>query len=222
MNTLEINTLLKKHPHSRPVFKGIYARNRLPRLLNVPSALVGNTDPDHPMGQHWVAIYINANSRGEYYDPTARPPFLRAYVNFMKKHCHTWTRKKKKKKKTQWERGSTTQHIPKHPQKRRETPTSGVTSLPVALSVMRNGTTTIVSSTECTRCACAHDHIRDFRTVPLQATCLTSLLVEKVPPGGYCATSGCACAYHTSGSGHGQETSGDVTSGCAYTRDHFR
>jgi hypothetical protein len=32
------------------------------------------------MGQHWVAIYINANSRGEYYDPTGRPPFLRAYI----------------------------------------------------------------------------------------------------------------------------------------------
>jgi hypothetical protein len=52
---------------------------------------VGNTDPDHRMGQHWVAIYIDANSKGEYYDPTGRPPFLRAYVNFMKKHCHTWT-----------------------------------------------------------------------------------------------------------------------------------
>jgi hypothetical protein len=25
MNTLEIDTLLKKHPHSRPVFKGVYA-----------------------------------------------------------------------------------------------------------------------------------------------------------------------------------------------------
>ena len=54
MNTLEIDTLLKKHPHSRPVFKGVYARNILPRLLNVPSALVGNTDPDHRMEQHWV------------------------------------------------------------------------------------------------------------------------------------------------------------------------
>jgi hypothetical protein len=91
MNTLEIDTLLKKHPHSRTVFKGVYARNRSPRLLNVPSSLVGNTDPDHRMGQHWVAIYINANSRGEYYDPTGRPPFLRAYVNFMNKHCTSWT-----------------------------------------------------------------------------------------------------------------------------------
>jgi hypothetical protein len=58
------------------VFKGVHARNRLPRLLNVPSALVGNTDPDHRIGQHWVAIYIDANSRGEYYDPTERPPIF--------------------------------------------------------------------------------------------------------------------------------------------------
>jgi hypothetical protein len=79
MNTLEIDTLLKKHSHSRPVFKGVYARNILPRLLNVPSALVVNTDPDHRMGQHWVAIYIDANSRGEYYDPTGTPPFNELY-----------------------------------------------------------------------------------------------------------------------------------------------
>jgi hypothetical protein len=91
MNTLEIDTLLKKHPHSRPVFKGVYARNRLPRLLNIPSSLVGNTDPDHRMWQHWVAIYIDANSRGEYYDPTGRQPDESAYVNFMNKHCVHWT-----------------------------------------------------------------------------------------------------------------------------------
>ena len=91
MNTLEINTLLKKYPHSRPVLNGVYARNRLPRLLNVPSALVGNTDPNHPMGQHWIAICIDANSWGEYYDPTGRPPHESAYVNFMNKHCLHWT-----------------------------------------------------------------------------------------------------------------------------------
>ena len=91
MNTLEINTLLKKYPHSRPVLNGVYARNRLPRLLNVPSALVGNTDPDHPMGQNWIAIYIDANSRGEYYNPTGRPQHESAYDNFMNKHCLHWT-----------------------------------------------------------------------------------------------------------------------------------
>jgi hypothetical protein len=90
MNILEIDTILKKHPHSRPVFKGVYARNRLPRLLSVPSALVGNTDPDH-----WVAIYIDNNSKGEYYDPTGGPPFLRAYVNFILGHTTPFEYKKK-------------------------------------------------------------------------------------------------------------------------------
>ena len=36
MNTLEIDHVLKKHPSTRNVFKGVYARNRLPRRLNVP------------------------------------------------------------------------------------------------------------------------------------------------------------------------------------------
>ena len=91
MNTKEIDHLLKRHPNTRHVFKGVYARNRLPRRINVPSALVGNTDPDHRPGRHWIAIYIDANSRGEYYDPTGRPPCQSAYVNFMNRHCRSWT-----------------------------------------------------------------------------------------------------------------------------------
>ena len=63
MNTLEIDHVLKTHPSTRNVFKGIYARNRLPRRSNVPSALIGNTDPDDRPGTHWVALYIDANSR---------------------------------------------------------------------------------------------------------------------------------------------------------------
>ena len=91
MNTLEIDHVLKTHTRTRNVFKGVYARNRLPRRLKVPSALIGNKDPNDRLETHWVALYIDANSRGEYYDPTRRPPFLRAYVNFMNKHCTNWT-----------------------------------------------------------------------------------------------------------------------------------
>ena len=91
MNTLEIDHVLKTHPSTRNVFKGVYTRNRLPRRLNVPSDLIGNTDPDDRPGTHWIALYIDANSRGEYYDSTERPPFLRDYLNFMNKHCTSWT-----------------------------------------------------------------------------------------------------------------------------------
>ena len=91
MNTLEIDTILRRHPRTTSVFRGVYARNRLPRILNVPTALVGNTDPDNLEGKHWIVIYIDANSKGEYYDPTGSPPFQDAYVNFMNKHCRSWT-----------------------------------------------------------------------------------------------------------------------------------
>jgi hypothetical protein len=91
MNTLEIDHVLKTHPITRHVFKGVYARNRLPINLSEPSALIWNTDPHDRPETHWVALCTDANSRGEYYDPTGRPPFLRAYVNFMNKHCTSWT-----------------------------------------------------------------------------------------------------------------------------------
>jgi hypothetical protein len=91
MNTLEIDHVLKTHPSTRNVFKGVYASNKLPRRLNVNSALIGNTEPDDRPGTHWVTLYIDANSRGEYYDPTGRPPLLRAYVNCINKHCTNWT-----------------------------------------------------------------------------------------------------------------------------------
>jgi hypothetical protein len=65
MNTLEIDYVLKTHPSTRNVFKGVYARNRLPGRLSVHSALIGNTEPDDRPGTRWVALYIDANSRGE-------------------------------------------------------------------------------------------------------------------------------------------------------------
>ncbi len=91
MNTAEIDTLLKKLPLTRDVFTGVYARNRLPRQIKVPFAFVGNTDPDNLPGTHWVAVYVDANGRGEYYDPTGRPPIQAAFLNFLDKHCTDWT-----------------------------------------------------------------------------------------------------------------------------------
>ena len=67
MNSTDIDAILKKHPVTGHVLKGVYARNRLPRDINVPFTLVGNTDLP---GTHWVAVYVDANSRGKYYDPT--------------------------------------------------------------------------------------------------------------------------------------------------------
>ena len=69
INTLQIKHILKRHPRTRPVFKGVCARNRLPRLLNVPMALVGNMDPDNRVGQHWIAILYRSQFKGRVLRP---------------------------------------------------------------------------------------------------------------------------------------------------------
>ena len=88
MKTLEINTLLKK---TSPLQTCVYGGLCQKQITQIIKRTFGNTDPDHRMRQHWIAIYIDANSRGEYYDPTGRPPHESAYVNFMNKHCLHWT-----------------------------------------------------------------------------------------------------------------------------------
>jgi hypothetical protein len=91
MNTLEIDHVLKKTPNYQTRFQRSIRQKQTTHKLSEPSALIGNTDPHDRPGTHWVALCIDANSRGEYDDPTGRPPFLRAYVNFMNKHCTSWT-----------------------------------------------------------------------------------------------------------------------------------
>jgi hypothetical protein len=36
-------------------------------------------------------MYIDANSKGEYYDPMGLPPYQAAYVAFLNKLCTSWT-----------------------------------------------------------------------------------------------------------------------------------
>ena len=88
---IEIEDVLKNHPGTRFVFKGVHARNRLPRQLNAPSALVRNTKPESLDGEHGIAMYIDANSKGEYYEPMGLPPYQAAYMTFLNKHCTSWT-----------------------------------------------------------------------------------------------------------------------------------
>ena len=91
MNTIQIEHILKRN---LPSFLGVYARNRLPRRLDkskAPFSIVANTDPDNKNGQHWVAIYVDENNIGEYYDPFGFPPIHRAFENFMNSNCTQWT-----------------------------------------------------------------------------------------------------------------------------------
>ena len=45
----------------------VFAANRLPLYVSLPSYIICNLDPDHLPGSHWIAIYISESGYGEYF-----------------------------------------------------------------------------------------------------------------------------------------------------------
>ena len=46
-----------------------------------------STDPSTKPGQHWIAIYIDTNGVGEYFDSYGLPPLVPQFMTFLKKNC---------------------------------------------------------------------------------------------------------------------------------------
>ena len=67
-------------------FQGVFSRDTLP---SSPRLLICNTDPSTKSGQHWIAICIDRDKRGEYFDPFGKPPDEH-FKNYMDKHCRRW------------------------------------------------------------------------------------------------------------------------------------
>ena len=53
-------------------FRGVFSRDTLPSTIN--GLLVCNTDPHGKPGEHWIAMCINDDGHGEYFDSFERPP----------------------------------------------------------------------------------------------------------------------------------------------------
>jgi hypothetical protein len=66
MNSADIVTLLNWDPIFRQFFQDAFsADNTLP---STPCLLVCNTDPSTKPDRHWIAIYVDEEGRGEYFD----------------------------------------------------------------------------------------------------------------------------------------------------------
>ena len=75
MNTFDIINRLK---HVKG-FVGVFARDKLPPIKNVPSYFVFNTDPSDKPGTHWIAVAVFQN-RVEYFDATGKEPVIAEYL----------------------------------------------------------------------------------------------------------------------------------------------
>jgi hypothetical protein len=70
MNTREIERFNRDHV-CLASFQGVFSRDTLP---SKPRLLICNTDPSDKPGQHWIAIYVDKNLRGEFFDSFGRHP----------------------------------------------------------------------------------------------------------------------------------------------------
>lgn len=91
MNTKEIRRALQGIK-ARSV--GVYAADRIPFRISFPAAIVANTDPSNLPGSHWIAIYIDKNGCGIYFDSYGLPPMSTHHIRRLKKICkrYRWNR----------------------------------------------------------------------------------------------------------------------------------
>jgi hypothetical protein len=88
MNTTKIERLLA----NQPGFQGVFSSDKLPQK---PRLLVCNTDPSWRPGEHWIAIYVDKNGRGEYFDSFGRKP-NKHFERYLNNNCASWTFNKKR------------------------------------------------------------------------------------------------------------------------------
>src|SRR6218665_376287 len=89
MNGLRIEPILGKDPKCGPMFLGVYPYDRLPKRFKTPALLVCNTGPPYAPGEHWVVLYVENSSYGEYFDSFGRPPDA-PFRTFLDVNCNYW------------------------------------------------------------------------------------------------------------------------------------
>lgn len=87
MNTREINRILRQHPVTKNIFKGVFPCDSIPNQINPPFALVCNTDPSTKPGEHWVAMFVTSSGQGEYFDSYGISPLRVEFKTFLQKKC---------------------------------------------------------------------------------------------------------------------------------------
>lgn len=88
MNTSDISKHLGKIHNS--LMPNVFPANRLPIYMSTPVYMISNLDPDTKPGSHWVAIFIDVNGVGEYFDTFGRKPHG-YHLTFLKRNSCKWT-----------------------------------------------------------------------------------------------------------------------------------
>lgn len=86
LTTEEIGSIIRKFgdEKTKTAFMGIFPIDKLPRrITKLPALLIINTHTKNLPGEHWKAIYISSQRRGEVFDSFALPIslYLQKWIN---------------------------------------------------------------------------------------------------------------------------------------------
>lgn len=91
MDGTTIDAIMRGDKHTAPLFLGVYAADTLPRVLHsYPSMLIANTDCISKSGSHWIAVFIDENGNGEFFDSYGMPPIIKEHRQFLNRLCKKW------------------------------------------------------------------------------------------------------------------------------------
>ena len=92
MDTLQIARLLAIDPRTRSFFLGVVPKDGLPTTIDaLQVAFVCNTDDGDEPGEHWIALYLDADGRGVYFCSYGLALRHAAFRTFMNEQCSEWT-----------------------------------------------------------------------------------------------------------------------------------
>jgi hypothetical protein len=91
MLSLQIDEALSNDVFCRKLYTGVYAADTIPRTLKFPAIFVVNTDAKHLPGTHWIAIHIDHQGYGEYFDSFGRNALVPEHRRFLDQNCKSWT-----------------------------------------------------------------------------------------------------------------------------------
>ena len=97
MDILQIARLLAMDPRTRSIFGCVVPKDGLPTTIDaLPIAFVCNTDDGDEPGEHWIALYLRADGRGDYFCSYGLPSRHAAFRTFLNEHCSEWSQNSKR------------------------------------------------------------------------------------------------------------------------------
>ena len=74
MDTFQLKDICSKDKDIEKYFVGVFAIDKLPKRVPYPCCIIANTQPSGHPGEHWVALYIDEQKRGNYFCSYGQTP----------------------------------------------------------------------------------------------------------------------------------------------------